>query len=221
VFFLAAVHGPGYIARSYFVAGTSANVLVSPLIFTDGLCRFFDSLGGVDLVFVTHADEINPMALCEVGRENPGRPPHTIPACRFRDRFNCPIAAHKADAERFPACTVDLRFGEQHQYSEGIRFLHTPGHTPGSACMIFQHRKQRLAFVGDTVELDAHGQIAADFEDAGKTDVPELLASWKKLLAAGFDVLFPLHSLADSPVQHIKRDAMDALRGAVDRVDTT
>ena len=104
VYYLQAVHGPGWIARSYFIKRETGNILVRPLGYSDGLGDFIEARGGLAYIFCTHQDEINKMVLSEVGREDPGSPPGQIPACQYQQRFDCQIAAHKFDTLDLDGC---------------------------------------------------------------------------------------------------------------------
>ncbi len=82
-----------------------------------------------------------------------------------KKKYNVPICIHKYDAPsieglekgEFPA-TVLLEDGSLIKFgNESLKVMHTPGHTPGSICLL----GERLVFTGDT--LFAGGIGRTDF----------------------------------------------------------
>ena len=62
--------------------------------------------------------------------------------------------------------------------------IHTPGHTKGSSCLIFD----KYAFVGDTM-FNIMGKIYPPFAN----DTNFLIRSWKKLIGLNSDYYYPAH----------------------------
>ena len=218
VHYLAAVHGPGWIARSYFVERKGGNILISPLVYSDGLGDFIQARGGLAYIFVTHQDEINRLVLSEVGREGPGKPPNRIPACEYKQRFGCQIAAHAKDTLDLDGCEVDLSWDRDFSPEPGMRLLHTPGHTPGSACLLLDTPAGRLMFCGDILGLNDSGEIDTEFEEEELPDLKGALSSWEKVVSQDFDTLIPLHTFDKSPVPFIAQGGRDALKKALAEV---
>jgi glyoxylase-like metal-dependent hydrolase (beta-lactamase superfamily II) len=74
---------------------------------------------------------------------------HTGALREVKDRLNIPIAVHPDDADRLPL-TPDVNLNDGDAVSFGkihLKVLHTPGHTPGSLCFIYD----RYLFSGDTL----------------------------------------------------------------------
>jgi hydroxyacylglutathione hydrolase len=74
---------------------------------------------------------------------------HTGALREIKDKLNVPVAAHPADAARLPLSS-DMNLKDRDTVSLGkinLKVLHTPGHTPGSLCFIFD----RFLFSGDTL----------------------------------------------------------------------
>jgi hydroxyacylglutathione hydrolase len=95
----------------------------------------------------------------------------------FQAKYDIPIYIHKFDAlaledfekDRFPA-PVLLEDGNQISFGDqNLRILHTPGHTPGSICLI----GDRLIFTGDT--LFAEGIGRTDFAGGSDRDMQQSL----------------------------------------------
>ncbi len=91
----------------------------------------------------------------------------------FQEKYNVPICIHKYDAHfiegfnegKFPA-NVLLEDGSLIEFGdESLNVMHTPGHTPGSICLI----GKRLVFTGDT--LFAGGIGRTDFPEGSVSDM--------------------------------------------------
>jgi glyoxylase-like metal-dependent hydrolase (beta-lactamase superfamily II) len=91
----------------------------------------------------------------------------------FQEKYNVPIYIHKYDAPsiegfnkgKFPA-NVLLEDGSLIEFgNKSLKVMHTPGHTPGSICLI----GERLVFTGDT--LFAGGIGRTDFPEGSVSDM--------------------------------------------------
>jgi hydroxyacylglutathione hydrolase len=90
----------------------------------------------------------------------------------FQEKYNVPICIHSLDAHfiesivnaKFPTIVLDegifLQCG-----GEVLKVIHTPGHTPGSVCLV----GERLVFTGDT--LFAGGIGRTDFPGGSMSDM--------------------------------------------------
>jgi hydroxyacylglutathione hydrolase len=77
---------------------------------------------------------------------------------------------------------------------EGLEVLHTPGHSPGSICMLSEGGEGRLLFSGDTLFAQSVGRT-----DLPGGDMNELLRSInQRLLPLGDVMVFPGHGPATS-----------------------
>jgi hydroxyacylglutathione hydrolase len=91
----------------------------------------------------------------------------------FQEKYRVPICIHREDSQFieglrkdvFPA-TVLLEDGNFITFGkESLKVMHTPGHTPGSICLL----GERLAFTGDT--LFAGGIGRTDFPGGSINDM--------------------------------------------------
>ena len=91
----------------------------------------------------------------------------------FQEKYNVPICIHTYDASsieglnkgKFPA-NILLEDGSLIKFGdESLKVIHTPGHTPGSICLI----GERLVFTGDT--LFAGGIGRTDFSGGSIRDM--------------------------------------------------
>ena len=83
---------------------------------------------------------------------------HTGALRELKGRLNIPVAAHPNDADGLPIKPeVFLNDGERVSFGKiKLEVLHTPGHTPGSLCFIYD----RYLFSGDTLFPAGPGRTA-------------------------------------------------------------
>ena len=99
----------------------------------------------------------------------------------------------------FPRCPVNRRLSDGEELQLGnqkLIVIHTPGHTPGSACFLLQVAGKNLLFSGDTVLYDSR----LGWQGNPYADNHQYLASLRKLAAftlngapVQWDVLLPGH----------------------------
>jgi hydroxyacylglutathione hydrolase len=110
----------------------------------------------------------------------------------FQEKYNVPICIHSLDAHfieitrnpKFPTVVLDestfLQCG-----GEVLKVIHTPGHTPGSICLV----GERIIFTGDT--LFAGGIGRTDFPEGSIIDMNKSL---KKLTSLpDYLLVYPGH----------------------------
>lgn len=119
---------------------------------------------------------------------------HVGSSGEYQRRFDVPVYLHRADvrtargsnflmmAFKINARIVQplfelvddgfaLRVGD-----DEVRYLHTPGHTPGSCAVLFQGN----AFTGDTLYRDGVGLVSLPGEDQGQLR-QSILGLWERL----------------------------------------
>jgi len=95
---------------------------------------------------------------------------------------------------------VDLVDGEM-QVTDDVTILHTPGHTPGSVCVLVQDAGESALFIGDLVHLCM--QLAApDWSPPYETDREASAKSRRRIVeeAVGRDALVAGSHLDEGPV---------------------
>jgi len=130
----------------------------------------------------------------------------------FKERFGSKVLAHVRDAgeirnckfydtaEFFPAYSIDDKcdYGVDSVLKEEdvvnlgemkLRVMHTPGHTPGSICLLSELENRIYLFSGDTLFLD--GAVGRTDLRGGRFD--ELKTSLERLKNLNFDFLLPGH----------------------------
>ena len=164
--------------------------LVDPAWAIDSLLARVDELGYTPVAaLVTHYHPDH------VGGEIFGQKIEGLAA--LLERRGMKVYAHRAEADGVRKVTgiseSDLaRVDSDDTVSIGdveVRFLHTPGHTPGSQCFLV--RNQLVS--GDTLFIRGCGRVDLPGSDSG-----EMFASMRKLAALPDDlVLLPGHNYAE------------------------
>ncbi len=115
-------------ARSWLVVRPEGNVLIDSPRFAGPLVERIESLGGIDLMFLTHRDDVADHA-------------------RFAERFGCRRILHDADRTRETRDVEWLLEGDAPmEFAPDLLAIPVPGHTRGSTALL--HRDRHL-FSGD------------------------------------------------------------------------
>jgi glyoxylase-like metal-dependent hydrolase (beta-lactamase superfamily II) len=92
-----------------------------------------------------------------------------------------------------PLADVRLLEGDSGEICPGLEFVHTPGHSEGSICILAQVSSDSVILAGDTV-----GPLPEHFEQMdlplGFPERERLLVAWRRLRGLGADVLVPGHN---------------------------
>jgi glyoxylase-like metal-dependent hydrolase (beta-lactamase superfamily II) len=125
-----------------------------------------------------------------------GHPDHISGDAVFQEKYNAPIYIHRLDVAfleglenvNFPAAVL-LEDGSLIKFgNESLKVMHTPGHTPGSICLL----GERLVFTGDT--LFAGGIGRTDFPGGSDSDMR--LSLQKLMRLPGYFLIYPGHGSA-------------------------
>lgn len=115
----------------------------------------------------------------------------TVLPTRFLVRKVAPLLLNKV---KYEACQPDIIL-DQHFDLKDFGFqayiMHTPGHSPGSQCVIVDNE---IAIAGDTMFGVFPRSVFPPFAD----NEDELIRSWGKLLATGCNLFLPSHGSPDS-----------------------
>lgn len=141
---------------------------------------------------------------------------HTGAAPLFRSHFGTKLTIHEKDAEivergdirltasfcfgvDFKPLPIDTKLrgdsGVLHFGKHSLKWVHTPGHTPGSISLYIDIGKQRILFAQD---------IGAPLLKEFDCDPPAWLESIKKLFTLEADILCDGHSGAYGPKEVVK-----------------
>jgi glyoxylase-like metal-dependent hydrolase (beta-lactamase superfamily II) len=159
-------------ATSYLIVRERGNILVDSPRFTMPLVRRIENLGGVATMFLTHRDDV-------------------ADHLRFREHFGCERILHERD---LGSGTRDIerpiRGEEAIALDSDLVVIPTPGHTRGSACLLY---RDEFLFTGDHLAWsESRGHIYA-FRSACWYDWATLVRSSERLRDYSFEWILPGH----------------------------
>jgi len=159
-------------ATSYLVVRPEergGNVLIDSPRWNDGLVRRLEELGGVRTLFLTHADDVAEHA-------------------RLAARFGCERVMHAGDAVPGVERLVDGL--EPVALDAELTVIPTPGHTAGSACLLY---RDAFLFTGDHLAWsESRGHLYA-FRSATWYDWETQIRSMERLAERRFEWVLPGH----------------------------
>ena len=121
-----------YGANSYFVRHPGGNWLIDSPRYMKKLEDFFERMGGMKYIFLTHEDDIGD-------------------APRYAKRFGASRIIHRADADAQPNAEWIVDGGEPVAAAPGFTLIPVPGHTDGSMALLYN---DRYLFTGDHMSWD-------------------------------------------------------------------
>jgi hydroxyacylglutathione hydrolase len=147
-----------------------------------------------------------------------GHADHVVGNRAMKEMFSVPVCMHEADDDFFsleevrkasakelglpPPEPADVRLRDGDELKVGsllIRVIHTPGHTPGSACFLAHGN----LFTGDTLFVGAAGRT-----DLTGASLDALIQSiQKKILPLPLEtVIWPGHDYGETPSSTLERE---------------
>ena len=113
---------------------------------------------------------------------------HVGAAQNIAKRLKIPIFIHKKEKKYidFPEISYLEEDSEVKVGDEVLRVINTPGHTPGSVCLL----DEKVIFTGDTLFEDGYGRT--DLAGGSPDDMDKSLERLKKLIKPGI-MIFPGH----------------------------
>ncbi|TAL12056.1 MAG: MBL fold metallo-hydrolase [Nitrospirae bacterium] len=121
-----------YGANSYFIRHPGGNWLIDSPRYMKRLEDFFERMGGISHIFLTHEDDIGD-------------------APRYAKRFGAKRIIHRADADAQPDAEWIVDGLDPVAAAGGFTIVPVPGHTDGSMALLFNHR---YLFTGDHMSWD-------------------------------------------------------------------
>ncbi len=159
-------------ATSYFVRRTDGNVLVDSPRFVRPLVEKIEAMGGVKWLFLTHGDDVADHA-------------------KWTEHFACERVMHAGDAATLGAAPeIRITGDAPHPLAGDLLVIPTPGHTRGSACLLF---RDEALFTGDHIAYSARLDQVYGFRSACWYDWDRLIASTKRLADLSFEWILPGH----------------------------
>ena len=189
------VHHCGWHAESSFGAASylivrpterGGNVLVDSPRWNRSLATRLTELGGVRTLFLTHVDDV-------ADHE------------RFAAHFGCTRVTHADDV--VPGIERAIEGEEPVALDPELRVIPTPGHTRGSACLVY---RSSFLFSGDHVAWSpSRGHVYA-FRDACWYDWDVQIRSMERLARERFEWILPghgrrCHFTADEMAEQMRR----------------
>jgi glyoxylase-like metal-dependent hydrolase (beta-lactamase superfamily II)/ferredoxin len=161
-------------AWSYFIArpeNRGGNVLIDSPRFATQLVKKIEAMSGVDLMFLTHKDDIADHR-------------------RFTEKFACRRIMHADDgAERLRIEQV-LHGHEPVEIDQDLIAIPVPGHTRGHAVLLYQNR---FLFTGDHLAWSPNRKSLIAFRNACWYSWTEQTKSMERLLDYEFEWVLPGH----------------------------
>jgi glyoxylase-like metal-dependent hydrolase (beta-lactamase superfamily II)/ferredoxin len=172
VYFCGFTAASSFGATSYLVRRPEGNVLVDSPRAAGPLLRRLEELGGVRWMFLTHRDDVAEHR-------------------RFRERFGCERILHARDVG---AGTRDverkLPGEEPRRLAEDLVAIPVPGHTAGSAVLLY---RERFLFTGDHLMGTEDGTRLEAGREVCWYSWPEQIRSMERLLDYRFECVLPGH----------------------------
>lgn len=159
-------------AASYLIVREGGNVLVDSPRYNRGLGDAIERLGGIATMFLTHRDDV-------ADHE------------RWAKRFGAQRIIHADDQSRSTERVELLVRGRDAQrIADDLVIVPTPGHTRGSACLIFD---DRFLLSGDHVAFDLRRKAVYAFRGACWYDWAMQIESMQRLAEYDFEWILPGH----------------------------
>jgi glyoxylase-like metal-dependent hydrolase (beta-lactamase superfamily II)/ferredoxin len=176
-------------AASYLILRPKGNVLIDSPRFAGPLVKRLEELGGVKTLFLTHGDDIADHQ-------------------KFHDRFGCERILQEDDI-RPSTKGIERKISgiDPLRIDDDLIVIPTPGHTKGSACLLY---KDRFLFTGDHLAWNEETNHLYAFRNACWYDWNIQRDSMKRLLDYRFEWVLPghgrrIHLSADKMKEEIRR----------------
>lgn len=159
-------------AASYLVVRPGGNVLVDSPRFNRGLVERIRARGPVRWIFLTHCDDV-------ADHE------------RFAAALGCERVLHARDVRTGTRSVERQIHGDEPvALADDLLVIPTPGHTRGSACLLF---RDQVLFSGDHVAFSRAKQHVYAFSGACWFDWQVQIESMERLAAHRFEHILPGH----------------------------
>jgi glyoxylase-like metal-dependent hydrolase (beta-lactamase superfamily II)/ferredoxin len=147
------------------------NVLVDSPRFNNPLAKRIEDMGGVNLMLLSHRDDIADHA-------------------KFAAHFHCPRVMHEGDAAAARGIERVVSGTDPVSIDNDLQLIPTPGHTRGH--QVFLYRK-KILFTGDHLAWSPERHTLTGFRDVCWYSWAEQTRSMEKLLAYRFEWVLPGH----------------------------
>jgi glyoxylase-like metal-dependent hydrolase (beta-lactamase superfamily II) len=161
-------------AWSYFIARPKergGNVLVDSPRFNTPLVKRMEEMGGVNLILLSHRDDIADHA-------------------KFAAHFGCPRVMHEADSAAARGIERVISGTAPQRIDDDLLLVPTPGHTRGHQVFLY---RDKVLFTGDHLAWSPERATLTAFRDVCWYSWAEQTRSMEKLLAYRFEWVLPGH----------------------------
>ena len=164
-------HEASFGAASYLIVRPEGNVLVDSPRAAAPLLKNIEALGGVQMMFLTHRDDIADHQ-------------------KIARRFGCTRILHHADVSAATReVEIQPRGSDPIALGPDLTLIPVPGHTCGSACLLYRN----ILFSGDHLAWNMEKERLTAFRDACWYDWRTQIASMRRLAAWDFERVLPGH----------------------------
>lgn len=159
-------------AFSYLIKRAEGNVLVDSPRFAAPLVKRIEEMGGIKLMFLTHKDDVADHR-------------------KYHDHFGCERILHADDVtSKTSKVERQIEGGDPVALDDELLVIPTPGHTKGSACLLY---KEKYLFTGDHLAMSDRLSHIAAFRNHCWYDWKIQTESMEKLAAYRFEWILPGH----------------------------
>jgi ferredoxin len=165
-------HEDSFGAASYFIVRPEGNILIDSPRFTKPLVRQLEEHGGVDLLFLTHRDDVADHK-------------------KFVAHFACQRVLHADDISQGTSDVEQQLHGlDPIILDKDLTVIPVPGHTPGSACLLYRNK---FLFSGDHLAWDIAKEELCAFRTACWYNWDIQIESMIRLAHFDFEHVLPGH----------------------------
>jgi glyoxylase-like metal-dependent hydrolase (beta-lactamase superfamily II)/ferredoxin len=176
-----------YGGNSYFIRRPAGNWLIDSPKFIAPLVERFESLGGIDHIFLTHRDDV-------------------ADAEKYARRFESRRFIHRDELASQPGAELVLDGQGPWELAPGFLAIATPGHTQGHCVLLFE---ERFLFTGDHLDWDRHEQRLSASEDYCWFSWPQQAESMARLAGYPFEWILPGHGQSvHLPADQMQREIL-------------
>ena len=191
VYFCGFASASSYGAWSYLIvrpAEQGGNILVDSPRFTSPLVKRIEQMGGVNLMFLSHRDDIADHA-------------------QFAAHFHCPRVMHAGDGAARMGIEQVTSGEDVVRIDDSLVIIPTPGHTRGHQVLLY---RDQILFTGDHLAWSPKRETLTAFRDVCWDSWADQTRSMEKLLDYRFEWVLPGHgrighSSADVMHEHLLR----------------
>jgi glyoxylase-like metal-dependent hydrolase (beta-lactamase superfamily II)/ferredoxin len=173
---------------SWFIQRPEGNILVDSPRFAKPLVKQIEEMGGIDLMLLTHKDDIADHEL-------------------YQKHFDCDRAAHELEGIRGVEQTVSG--DDVEELLPGLVMIPTPGHTEGHVCYLYN---DRFLFTGDHLAYSHRLEHLYAFKSYCWYDWEVQKESLKRLAEFDYEWVLPGHGRKfHAPLADMKKQMASCL----------